>query len=140
MAIAKYNPNSLIETFFSDPFFNDAVATNLFDRTPSRRRFAAPTNISRSENDIIFEVSVPGFSRGDLSITAEGNTLTISGENDNADREFARQEFFTTTFSRSFTLPQGADTENIAARYENGILTVAVNLENIQRSRKIDIQ
>ncbi len=140
MAITKYNPNNLIEAFFNDPIFSDTFATNLLDRGLSRRNFVAPTNILRNDNDLTFELSVPGFSRGDLDITSEGNTLTITGQIDNADREFARQEFCTTTFSRSFTLPQGADTENIAARYENGILTVAVNLENTQRSRKIDIQ
>ncbi len=140
MAITKYNPNNLFEAIFSDPIFSDSFSTNLFDRGVSRRNFVAPTNITRNESDLTFELSVPGFSRGDLDIMTEGNTLTITGQNDNSDREFARQEFFTTTFSRSFTLPQGADTENIAARYENGILTVAVNLENIQRSRKIDIQ
>ena len=139
MAITKYNPNNLIEVFFSDPFFNDGLSANLTDRL-SRRNFVAPTNISRSKTELTFEMSVPGFSRADLDITTEGNTLTITGQSENTDREFARQEFFTTKFSRSFTLPQGADTENIAARYENGILTVAVNLENIQRSRKIDIQ
>ncbi|MEC8306448.1 MAG: Hsp20/alpha crystallin family protein [Chlamydiota bacterium] len=139
MAITKYNPNNLIEAFFSDPFFNDGLSANLTDRL-SRRNFVAPTNISRSKTELTFEMSVPGFSRADLDITTEGNTLTITGQSENTDREFARQEFFTTKFSRSFTLPQGADTENIAARYENGILTVAVNLENIQRSRKIDIQ
>jgi len=140
MAITKYNPNSLIEAFFSDPIFSDTFTTNLFDRAGTRRNFVAPTNITRNENDLTFELSVPGFSRGDLDITTEGNTLTITGQSANSDREFARQEFFTSTFNRSFTLPQGADTENIAARYENGILTVAVNLENTQRSRKIDIQ
>ena len=139
MAITKYNPNNLIEAFFSDPFFNVGLSTNLTDRL-SRRNFVAPTNISRNKTELTFEMSVPGFSRADLDITTEGNTLTITGQSENNDREFARQEFFTTKFSRSFTLPQGADTENIAARYENGILTVAVNLENIQRSRKIDIQ
>ena len=136
MAITKYNPNNLIEAFFSDPLFNDGFATNLFDRGVTRRNFAAPTNISRNENEIIFEVSVPGFSRGDLSITAKGNTLTIAGQHENADREFARQEFFATTFSRSFTLPQGADTENIAARYENGILSVAIKT-NTESAKKI---
>ena len=139
MAITKYTPTNLIEAFLNDPFFNDGLSANLTERL-SRRNFVAPTNISRNKTDLTFEMSVPGFSRADLDITTEGNTLTITGQAESTDREFARQEFFTTKFSRSFTLPQGADTENIAARYENGILTVAVNLENIQRSRKIDIQ
>mgnify|MGYP003126873865 FL=1 len=139
MAITKYTPSNLFEAFFNDPIFNDTFATNLAPGL-SRRNFVVPTNISRNKTDLTFEMSVPGFSRADLDITTEGNTLTITGQSENNDREFARQEFFTTKFSRSFTLPQGADTENIAARYENGILTVAVNLENIQRSRKIDIQ
>ena len=73
---------------------------------------------------------------GSPYLTAEGNTLTIAGQHENADREFARQEFFATTFSRSFTLPQGADTENIAARYENGILSVAIKT-NTESAKKI---
>jgi|TARA_R110000744_G_scaffold112047_2_gene210274 HSP20 family protein len=140
MTITKYNPSNLFEAIFSDSVFGDSFPTNLIDRGLSRSNFAAPANISRNENDLTFELSVPGYSRGDLDITTEGNTLTITGQAADTDRKFARQEFFTSTFSRSFTLPQGADTENIAARYETGILTVAVNLENTQRSRKIDIQ
>ena len=43
MAITKYNPNNLIEAFFSDPFFNDGLSANLTDRL-SRRNFVAPVS------------------------------------------------------------------------------------------------
>ena len=140
MAIAKYNPNTFFEAIFNDPFFSDSFGTSLLDRGLNRRNLIPATNIARNDNELTFEMSVPGVSRGDLNITTEGNTLTISGETNNIDREFVRQEFTAASFKRSFDLPSGADTENVAARYDNGILTVAVNLEHTPRSRKIDIQ
>ena len=60
MAITKYNPNNLIEAFFSDPFFNDGLSANLTDRL-SRRSFVAPTNISRSKTALTVDMAGPGL-------------------------------------------------------------------------------
>ena len=61
MAITKYNPNNLIEAFLSDPFFNDGFSTNLTGRLNRRPTlYSAPTNISRNDNELTLELSVPG--------------------------------------------------------------------------------
>jgi HSP20 family protein len=57
--------------------------------------------------------------------------LTISSEKqlENETREggnFTRREFSYQSFSRSFTLPHTVNIDNIAAKYENGILRVSI--------------
>jgi HSP20 family protein len=57
--------------------------------------------------------------------------LTISSEkkNENETKEgetYTRREYSYQSFSRSFTLPKTVDAEKISAKYENGVLSLAI--------------
>ena len=57
-------------------------------------------------------------------------------------RNFTRNEFGFTSFSRTFTLPQAADLNSIDASYENGILSLLIPKkeeakENLEREISI---
>lgn len=72
--------------------------------------------------------------------------LTVSSEkkteNETDDKQFTRREFSYQSFNRSFTLPDIADGEKIAAKYDNGILTITIpKKEDViaKESRLIDI-
>ena len=87
-----------------------------------------PVNIIDKAAVYSVELSVPGYIKADFSIKLENNILTVSTENKEqqiADTEkFIRTEFALKSFKRSFTLNEKIDTENIAARYEDGILKI----------------
>ena len=87
-----------------------------------------PVNIIDKANVYSVELSVPGYIKADFSIKLDNNVLTVSTEkkeNNSVENEkFVRIEFSLKSFKRSFTLNEKIDTENIAARYENGILKI----------------
>jgi HSP20 family protein len=60
----------------------------------------------------------------------DGNVLTIHSEkkvkNEEKNEKYTRKEFSYSSFQRSFTLPEGTDTENINASYVDGILTIHI--------------
>jgi HSP20 family protein len=70
--------------------------------------------------------------------------LTISGQReeekkDEGDRYFAYERSYG-TFSRSFTLPEGADTEHVRAELKDGVLTIVVPKKPEVQPRRIDVQ
>ncbi len=84
-------------------------------------------NIAESSSGFEIELSVPGMTKEDFKINLESNVLTISSEKENKEEEsrnYLRREFFSGTFSRSFTLPKNVDIELIKADYAEGILKV----------------
>ncbi|MPN05885.1 Alpha-crystallin [bioreactor metagenome] len=69
--------------------------------------------------------------KGDFKISVNQGILSISSEKkmENETKEgeqFTRREFSYQSFCRSFSLPLSVDSEKIAAKYDNGILTVSI--------------
>ncbi len=88
-------------------------------------------NIKESADQFTVEVAAPGFGKDDFKLELNHNLLTISSEKKleketKEGEQFSKREFSYQSFSRSFTLPQIADAENIAANYENGILKIEI--------------
>ena len=87
-----------------------------------------PVNIAESEKTYHLEVAAPGMEKTDFSIKLEGNQLIVIGtKKEEAQNDLVksiRKEFSNKAFKRSFTLDEKIDFENIAAKYENGILKV----------------
>jgi HSP20 family protein len=113
--IFSWSPFSLMDDFLS-PDIN------------GRATFVPAVNISEKENLFLVEVSAPGLNKENFKIEAEAGVLSISSEDKEEKKEettkISRREFRYGSFSRSFTLPENINTEEISARYENGILSV----------------
>ena len=90
--------------------------------------FYPPVNIIDKSAVYSVELSVPGYIKVDFSIKLDNNVLTVSTEKKEQsiveNEKLIRTEFGLKSFKRSFTLNEKIDTENIAARYENGILKI----------------
>jgi HSP20 family molecular chaperone IbpA len=70
---------------------------------------------------------IPGIDPAkDVNITVRDGLLTIKAERTEKKESNGRSEFSYGSFARSITLPHGADEDKITARYDKGILTVAV--------------
>ncbi|MBB4077501.1 HSP20 family protein [Lewinella aquimaris] len=83
-----------------------------------------------NQGGYLIELAAPGYQREDFHISVHNDVLTIKGEL-HADRvrdhdSFSRREHNFHTFSRSFSLPDSTDEDNITAKYTNGILEVYV--------------
>ena len=111
-----------------------SIFNNLFltenNRGNSFNRQFPSVNIKDEEKAYTLELALPGYQKEDLSIKLEKDMLIISSENkeENAEKEaaYTRREFSHSSFSRSFTLPERVDIENIDAITVNGILLLTL--------------
>lgn len=128
---------SLFDRFFENDMFDWS------NRNYSNTNTTLPAvNIKEDEGGFEVEMSAPGFEKKDFKIELNNSVLTISSEK-NAENEtkeeqqFTRREFSYQSFSRSFTLPETAESEKIEAKYENGILSVKIPKKEDAKSKPV---
>lgn len=128
MKLTRYNNlESQYPTTFSsmlDKFFNDSIGQNV-------RQFTPAVDISEDQDKYDIQVSVPGMKKEDFKLELLDGKLTISGERKMEEKNFHSVETHYGSFSRSFYLPEDVDQQNISAKYEDGLLKVA-----LQKSEK----
>lgn len=88
-------------------------------------------NIVENDGDFEIEMAAPGYKKKDFKIELDGRQITISAENseEKKDKKMARREFNYSSFSRSFTLPEGFSNEAIKAAYKDGVLSVTIPMD-----------
>ncbi len=138
-----YNPFKELETFersfFNDPFFN-----NFFTRG-SLASFR--TDIIDKNDSYLLEAELPGFDKKDISLNISGDTLTIEAEHRDEHKEKTKKdgymhiERYSGHYSRSFDVSE-IDTDNIKAKYENGILTLTLPKKEptVPEARRLEIE
>ena len=108
----------------------------------------APTLVPRvdiieSSTDITARFELPGFELGDLEVTVEDNVLTVKGSRAHDLAEgatYRHRELADGGFSRSVTLADNMDSDQVAARLANGILEVVVQKQPDILPRTIQIE
>ena len=92
--------------------------------------------------NFVIELAAPGLTKEKFAIEVEENILKVSSEvtsetnSEDKDKKFTRREFSFRNFTRSFTLPETVDVENITASYTDGILYVTVPKKEKQKAFK----
>ena len=86
---------------------------------------------------------LPGVDPALVSVEMDGRVLTISGERRFPALEEGERlesvESYHGFFSRQFEIPERADFNTIAARYEDGILEISIHKREAGPSRSIPI-
>jgi HSP20 family protein len=92
--------------------------------------YAPAFEIKETKDSFLFKADVPGVKEQDIEVTSTGNRLTVSGkresEKEEKDDNYYAFERSYGSFTRSFTLPEQADTGHIQAELKNGELTIAI--------------
>ena len=118
---------------FERDFFGGEMPVNTFK-----------TDIRDEADKYVLEAEMPGFDKSDVKIDIEGDYLTLSAERSNEKEEsgkgYIRRERSFGSFKRSFNI-EDVDSEKIAAKYENGILTLDLPKkgEKTPTSRRLEI-
>jgi HSP20 family protein len=85
-------------------------------------------NILENENSFEIQLESAGRKKEDFKLEIDNQILTISSETKsevvNDVTKFTRKEFSLSAFTRSFTLPESVNEDEVKANYENGILTI----------------
>jgi len=86
-------------------------------------------NILEKEDSFEILLSAPGRKKEDFNLEIDQKVLKISSEineEQTTEGKYTRKEFSHVTFSRTFTLPDSVNEDQINANYENGILKIAL--------------
>ncbi len=88
--------------------------------------FNLPTNVHETTDGYHLEMLAAGRDKADFKIAVDKGLLTISYEKKeeakNEDVKTLRREFKLASFKRSFSVDENVNTEDIQAKYENGVL------------------
>ena len=138
--LATWEPSRMIRDFFGwDPFREMAPFT---PQLPAG--FMPSFEVKETKDSYLFKADVPGVKESDLDVTLTGNRLTISGKRD-AEKEEQSDTYYTYErsygdFTRSFTLPEGVDTNSVHADLSQGVLTLNIRKTPDAQTKKIAVQ
>lgn len=141
-AISRYN--SPLDRFFRNDLFDYWQGDQQVETIPS-------INITEEQNAFRIEMAAPGMKKDDFNIDVDDNVITISSEkesetsngNGKDQKNYTFREYNYSRFSRSFSIPDSADTSKITAKYADGILalTIPKKAEQLKnKSQKIKVE
>ncbi len=105
--------------------------------------FRPPVDIFEDENNLNLNVELPGVAGNDVEIKVfDEIILSISGEKKAIEGEErpVRSERSFGEFKRSFRLPDYIDSNNINARFDDGVLKIELPRKEEAKPREIDIE
>lgn len=143
MTFLKRNGNlqNQFPTLFDDFLNRDIFNWGLSNFSDTKTTIPA-VNIKETGENYEVQLAAPGMTKNDFKVLIEGNTLTISSEKaSQKDQEehakYISLEFSYQSFSRTFTLQKEiVDTENIQAKYEDGVLHLSIPKKEQARQKQ----
>ena len=137
------NTNNWFPTVFDDFFNNDWM--------PRMKATAPAVNVKEDAKAYTMELAVPGIKKEfcRVNINADGN-LEVAIENklehkeENKKEHFLRREFSYSNYQQTYVLPDDIEKDHIAAKVDNGVLTITLpkftkeEVKQIQRQINID--
>jgi HSP20 family protein len=150
MAIVRYEPwhvvNRLHQTLdqvFNNHYTNDGALNSPEASSSPSVSWVPRVDIHEEKDRFVVLADVPGVDAKDIDITADNGVLTVRGERKVEKREtesgYERIERVAGSFLRRFTLPEGANTEQIKAKQTNGVLEVTIPKTPAVQPRRISI-
>jgi HSP20 family protein len=143
MLATRNNRSRELERFFTNPF-ETLRSWDPFDYTSRTHLPHFPVDVRQEGDQTIIEAELPGVKKDDLNISIEGNVLTISAESKQEHEEnesnFYMKERFQGKVSRSFRLPEEADTNKVDANLQNGVLTLRIPTKETAKPKRIEVK
>ena len=121
-----------------DRLFNEVA-------TPAANTMSYAADLYETDEALVLEMAVPGFTGEDLDISVEDRVLKIGGKvnheekEENEERRYWMQSIHRSEFSRSLRLPKNVDVEAISASVTDGILHLNMPKAAEAKVKKIEI-
>ena len=120
------------------------------DWLPRMQSTAPAVNVKETDSDYTMEFAVPGIKKEfcRVSLNNEGNLeVTIENKMEHKEEEkkehYLRREFSYSNYQPTYVLPEDVEKEQIAAKVDNGVLTITMPKkqkgEHNKVQRKIEI-
>ena len=105
--------------------------------------FAPPVDVYEDEHNVVLKIEVPGIDEKDIDVRIENNTMTVHGERkfeqEEKEENYRRVERQYGSFTRTFTLPQTVDQENVQADYDKGVLKIKLSKKAEAKPKQIKV-
>jgi HSP20 family protein len=128
--LLRYDPFREIDRFTEGLFGNAA-------RTPWM-----PMDAFRKDDHVEILLDLPGVRPDSIDLTVERNVLTVRAERTwqpEEGTEVLARERTQGTFTRQVLLGEALDTDDVDARYEDGVLRVTVPVREQAKPRRVEI-
>jgi HSP20 family protein len=126
--------NRLFSSFLDAPTAGNGTAA---------RRWIPSMDLVETADHFVLKADLPGMTESDVNISLEKDVLTIAGdrraEQEEKHEGYYRIERATGSFSRSLTLPEGVDGDDVTAKFDNGVLEVRIPKPAQTKPRRIEI-
>ena len=127
-----------------DRLWDDYFGSGRRGLQPLQAEFAPVVDVKESAEAVVVKAEVPGVDAQDINISVTGDVLTIKGEK-KSEREEKEANYHLVernygSFSRSLKLPAAVDLDKIAAKYDQGVLTITCPKKEAVKSKAIEIK
>jgi len=143
--VSIYRPinvvDQLLESFFDTPL-SSFTGNSVINKLPL-------VDVQETADSYVVEAELPGFEEKQIKVQVEGGKLSIESVKDEEkttgekgeekDGSYLIKERRKLSFSRSFTLPENADTETVSAVFKNGVLSLEIKKRTESARRLIEI-
>jgi HSP20 family protein len=129
--------------------------STLFGRSPVRKdggkdeamtvaEWAPLVDIVENEHEYLIKAELPEVKKEEVKVTVQDGVLSLSGERkfvkEEKDKKYHRVERAYGTFVRSFSLPEDADEDKVAADFKDGVLQVHLPKSEKARPKNIEVK
>ena len=96
------------------------------------------TDVHETDEDFEIETDLPGFKKDQINVKLEDGYLTISASKDQETEKkgrkgkIIRQERYCGSMQRSFYVGDAVKTEDVKARFEDGVLRLSIPKKELQ--------
>lgn len=122
------------EDFFNVPSPFTPSFNTFFNRTNDAHRPAI--DLYEDDSNYFVQAELPGFDRKEIDVELEKDRLILKG-NRREDGKDGKAEI---SFHRSVTIPNAVKSEEIAAKYENGLLTITIPKAEAVKPLRIEVK
>jgi HSP20 family protein len=96
------------------------------------------------DGQLVFKAELPGVDPKDIDVSIIDRELVIKGERKSEkgakEELYAYREIVYGSFERRFVLPEGVKTDDLKAKFTNGILEITMPAPAVAKARKIEIE
>jgi HSP20 family protein len=137
MTVVRYEPWTLLNRLRRE-------LDHTFESTAHDASWTPAVDIHEEPRQFVVRADLPGVTPKDIEITAEKGVLSLRGsrqfEQKNDDGHFSRIERVTGKFVRTFSLPENVATDQINAKFKDGVLELTIQKIAKPEPRRIEIQ
>jgi len=140
--LSIYSPNTIqnalcdLNRLDFDRYFESFFGDSSSNQMPAM-------DIQETENAYVLEMDLPGYDEKNIDVHVDGSSLTIASKQEEKKSEkkntYVLRERKTSSFTRSFKLPENADAEAVNASFKNGVLNLEIKKRAEAQKRMIQI-